>query len=190
MHGADRVGATHEFFGRDDAFWKRLRQNAHQRSQRLENLAHDLTFEPVHGVIHRQQALSLDGQFLGGFGAGIGQLVAAVIVLKRSAEIKFIITAAKLLRAIRLIKPHGVELAAVICEDRRRQAESAAHWARRNLFAASFDRDFARLQISNPRDMREILVAHRQKRQHIADRLEPRRAQLLRGLWPDPFDLV
>ena len=62
-------------------------------------------------------------------GTWIGELVAAILILKLSPKVTFIPTR-KLLHSIWLVKPHGVELARAICQYCCSNAETTPHRAR------------------------------------------------------------
>ena len=63
-------------------------------------------------------------------------------------------------------------------------------WPSANLLAAGANRYLAGLQLGNRCHISEILVFARQKQQNIANRFEPRPAQLGCGFGADTFDLV
>ena len=69
------------------------------------------------------------GKLFDTFGTWVSELVAAILILKLPPKVAFIATR-KLLYSIRLVKPHGVELARAICQYCCGNAETTPHRAR------------------------------------------------------------
>ena len=93
-------------------------------------------------MVDGQQVGVMVDKLFNTLGTWVGELVAAIFILKLPPKVAFIPTR-KLLHPIRLIKPHSIELARAICQYCCGNAETTPHRARADRFAARYDRHIA-----------------------------------------------